>query len=80
MSYTQLSAEERNFLFSLRSSSDFPLVEIAKLMNRSPVTLSRELRRNTDAHGRYLPDTAHLKMQQRRSGPVPDHWRSKNSF
>lgn len=68
MSYTQLSAEERGQLYLLRSSSGFSLVEIAKLMNRSPATLSRELRRNGDAHGQYLPDTAHLKMQQRRKG------------
>jgi IS30 family transposase len=32
--------------------------EIADAIGRSPATVSRELRRNADQHGRYLPHTA----------------------
>ncbi|WP_218080470.1 IS30 family transposase [Anthocerotibacter panamensis] len=68
MSYTQLSVNERYQLHDLRTSQGLSLRTIAVLMKRSHATLSRELRRNTQAIGAYLPDTAHLKMKARRAG------------
>jgi len=44
---------------------------IAQLIGRSPSTVSRELRRNTDGQGRYRATTAHALAYQRASRPKP---------
>jgi transposase, IS30 family len=64
--YTQLSGAEREKLFQM-TQTQMSLRAIAKALNRSPSTISRELARNT--HGtlkRYLPDTAERKSQERK--------------
>jgi len=43
--------------------------QIAQPMDRSPSTISRELRRNTLARGGYLPHTAHRLLVKRRERP-----------
>ena len=43
--------------------------EIARELGRSPATVSRELRRNADDHGRYLPRSA--------DGPRPNGSRGR---
>ncbi len=45
--------------------------QIAKQLGRSPSTVSRELRRNTDGLGRYRATTAHALGYQRASRPKP---------
>jgi IS30 family transposase len=45
--------------------------QIAKQLGRSPSTVSRELRRNTDVLGRYRATTAHALAYQRASRPKP---------
>jgi transposase, IS30 family len=42
---------------------------IADLLGRAPSTISRELRRNRDEHGRYLPHAAHRTAAGRRARP-----------
>jgi transposase, IS30 family len=67
MSYQHLSAEERIELSKLRANQELSLKEIAKLMNRSDSTISRELRRNATEPGLYLPDIAQQQFQTRRA-------------
>jgi transposase, IS30 family len=66
MSYTHLSAEERIEFYKLRANKDISLRNIAKEMNRSPSTLSRELQRNSLESELYIPDIANQKQQERR--------------
>lgn len=44
---------------------------IADRIGRSPSTVSRELRRNADRHGRYRATTAHALAWQRAARPKP---------
>jgi IS30 family transposase len=46
-------------------------IAIAATIGRSPSTVSRELRRNTDAQGRYRATTAHALAYVRASRPKP---------
>jgi len=67
MSYTHLTISERTELYKLRITEKLSIAAIAKKMKRSKSSISRELRRNTDARYKiYLPDTAQMKMQTRR--------------
>ena len=66
MSYNQLSASERLYLYQLRTNTDLSLRAIAKKMGRNQSTLSRELQRNQVSSDVYLPDTATEKMLSRR--------------
>ena len=52
MSYTELSVEERATI-QIGHAQGFSLRRIARLINRSPSTISRELRRNRDVCGSY---------------------------
>jgi IS30 family transposase len=67
--YTQLQAEERVTLASLRQQG-WSIRAIAKLQGRSPSTLSRELLRNSTAGG-YASGPAQIKCQQRRIDARP---------
>lgn len=66
MSYSHLSAEERLEFYQLRVNQALSLAEIAKQMNRSRSTLSREWRRNSVEPGLYLPNIAEQKKKRRR--------------
>lgn len=66
MSYTQLSASERNRLYELRTTTDLSLRAIAAELGRNQSTVSRELARNQSSATIYLPDSAQAKMQARR--------------
>ena len=52
MSYSELSVEERAII-QIGHAQGFSLRRIARLINRSPATISRERRRNRDASGGY---------------------------
>ena len=56
MSYSELSVEERATI-QLGQVQGFSLRGIARLINRSPSIISRELRRNRDACGGYWAAT-----------------------
>ena len=66
MSYTQLSATERFTLYQLHITEQQSIRDIARSMDCSESTISRELRRNRIDKKLYLPDTAHRKMETRR--------------
>jgi IS30 family transposase len=65
MSYHELNLEER---ISIRVGlvKNLSLREIARQLNRSPSTVSREVRRNSDADGHYTAFGALQKAQTRR--------------
>lgn len=63
-----LSVEERTAVADLRRQKK-GVREIAVEIGRSPATVSRELRRNADSAGRYLPQTADRLADQRVARP-----------
>ncbi len=66
MSYSQLSAFERNQFYELRTTTDLSLRAIAKKLGRNQSTLSRELARNQSENVIYLPERAQQQMAERR--------------
>ncbi|WP_347505302.1 IS30 family transposase [Pseudomonas anguilliseptica] len=65
MSYSELSVEERATI-QIGHAQGFSLRKIAHLINRSPSTISRELRRNREVCGRYSARAAQQQMRARR--------------
>ena len=65
-----LSAQERTTIADLHRER-MTLREIAAGIGRAASTVSRELRRNTDASGRYLPGTADRLATGRLARPRP---------
>lgn len=64
MNYKQLTQEERYQIYILKKLKQTQK-EIAQELNRSPSSISRELKRNTGLRG-YRPKQAHELTQQRR--------------
>ena len=65
-----LSLAERTVIADLHRAG-VGVCGIAEELGRAPSTVSRELRRNTDGPGRYLPATAQRLSVERRSRAVP---------
>lgn len=65
MGYHQLTAQER-YLIVHHKSRGHSLRQIARMLNRSAATISRELSRNVSRDGRYRPDTADSYARTRR--------------
>ncbi len=65
MSYHALSATERAII-QVGLQQGCSQRKLAQLMDRSPSTISREIRRNRTAEGQYLADPAQRQMQLRR--------------
>ena len=65
MSYTELSVEERATI-QVGQYQDLSQREIARLLGRSPSTISRELRRNRSLNGRYVAHVAQAHTRERR--------------
>jgi IS30 family transposase len=63
-----LSLVERTLIADLHRQGQAAR-SIANTLNRSPATISRELRRNADPSGRYLPQTAERLAAQRTERP-----------
>ena len=66
--YTHLTLEERCIIYGLKSNND-SIRSIAKRLNVSPSTVSRELKRNKRTGG-YKPNLAHNKYNRRKSKAV----------
>ena len=66
MSYQQLTNDER---YQIKACLQLHMnqISIAKLLNRSPATISREIRRNTGKRG-YRPKQANDQATARRLG------------
>jgi transposase, IS30 family len=74
MKYTQLSLEERERMYCLKSQG-YSLRDIGERLNRSHTTFSRELKRNAKYHQEYIPCKAHCRyikrcIKQRRKAPL----------
>ena len=65
MSYHELSVAERATI-QIGLLNKFSQRRIARLLNRSPSTISREIRRNRTAHGHYVTHEAQQSMSARR--------------
>ena len=65
MNYTHLSQEERYQIYALKRAGHGQS-EIAGVLNRSPSTISRELRRNGGERG-YRPKQAHSLARERQA-------------
>lgn len=63
-----LSIEEREIIYDLRNKGE-GIRAIARHLGRSPGTISKELARNQDDFGLYLPSCAHRKSVARRFRP-----------
>ena len=64
MSYEHLTMSQRNGIFFMRMiglSQD----QIAERLGRAPGTISRELKRNLNSTGQYLPDVADIRARAR---------------
>ena len=71
MNYNHLSIDERACITKFKEMK-LSIREMSKLLNRSPSTISRELKRNSYRTGinyyvlRYVPTDAHKKYKERR--------------
>ncbi len=65
MSYTELSVEERATI-QVGQYQDLSQREIARMLGRSPSTISRELRRNQSLNGGYVAHVAQAHTRERR--------------
>ena len=72
MFYSELSVEERATI-QIGHAQGLSQRKIARLINRSPSTISRELRRNRDDCGDYSACAAQQQMQARRQVCRPKH-------
>lgn len=70
MSYHELSVVERATI-QIGLLNQWSQRRIARLLNRSPSTVSREIRRNRGAHGRYVTHEAQHFMSARRQACRP---------
>lgn len=61
----QITDDQRNQIYALKKAGH-KQKEIAKLLNKSPSAISRELERNLTKQGRYSPRNAKLKTKERR--------------
>jgi len=69
MAYKRVTQEERNHIYRWRQEGQRPC-DIARLLARSPSTISRELQRNTGKRG-YRPLQAHNLALERALRPGP---------
>lgn len=65
MNYTHLTREERYQIYALKKAGHTQS-EVARLLERSPSTISRELSRNCGGRG-YRPKQAHHLAQARQA-------------
>ena len=70
MSYSALSVEERATI-QIGHAQGLGLRRIARLISRSPSTISRELPRNRYAYGHYSARVAQQRMQARHQACRP---------
>ena len=67
MQYSQLTEEERNQIYGLLQDN-VPYRRIARIVNKDPSTIGREIRRNRGQRG-YRPRQANQKAVERRKTP-----------
>ncbi len=70
MSYSELCIEERATL-QVSLAQGLSIRKVATLLERSPATISREIRRNGSPDGRYRAPDAQQRRHDRRGGCRP---------
>ncbi|WP_156826895.1 helix-turn-helix domain-containing protein, partial [Kushneria aurantia] len=70
MSYSELCTEERATI-QVSLAQGLSIRKVAALLERSPATTSREIRRNGSSDGRYLASHAQQHRHDRRDGCRP---------
>jgi len=70
VAYRRLTAPEREQI-GLLAAAQTSVRQIARELGRDPATISKELIRNRDHGGRYVPSTAQLKAEDRARRPKP---------
>ena len=71
MSYTHFTLEERKYLQELLAEGTHSLREIANILERSPSTISREIKRNRSQHRSY---------RKHDNKYCYNHWRAQNLY
>jgi len=61
--------DERNVIFRMKILG-YNQAEVAKCLGRSPGTVTRELQRNANCDGRYLPGVANIKANVRKRSHI----------
>jgi len=69
MSYRHLTMAERDVIHNLQMFGQSQ-AKIAHCLGRSPSTIGRELKRNLNSSGQYLPDFAQIKANARRRASI----------
>ncbi len=69
MSYTHLTLEER-YCIAHMYMAKFSIRQIAERLNRSPSTISREIKRNNRVYGPYWYDSAQKFSDERKAKPT----------
>lgn len=75
MSYTHLTADER-FSIAHMHMAKFSMRLMAERINRSPSTISREVRRNKGAYSPYWYDWAQMYADERKAQPTCEKCKS----
>jgi IS30 family transposase len=79
MSYTHLTADER-FSIAHMHMAKFTMRLMAERINRSPSTISREVRRNKGSHSPYWHDWAQRYADQRKAQPTCEKRKSHQAL
>jgi transposase, IS30 family len=69
MSYRHLTMAERDVIHNLQMFGQSQ-AKIAHCLGRSPSTIGRELKRNRNSDGRYIPSVAQIKANTRRKACI----------
>ena len=69
MSYHHLTMAERDVIHNMRMFG-LSRAKVAHCLGRSATTIGRELRRNLNSSGQYLPDIAQIKANARRRASI----------
>ena len=65
MSYVHLTESERNVIYNMKYLQ-YSVGDIASSLGKSRSTIYRELTRNANSDGRYIPDVAQIKANSRK--------------
>ena len=64
MSYVHLTECERNVIYNMKYL-EYSVIDIARAVCKSRATIYREINRNANSDGRYIPDVAQIKANSR---------------
>ncbi len=65
MAYVHLTESERNVIYNMKYL-EYSVVDIARSVGKSRATIYREVNRNANSDGRYIPDVSQIKANSRK--------------